>query len=97
MATSQMEEMVIFKQRDRAIAAIIDRHPYTNLHVQDVQAPTHTRVWQDLVCLTGSLARMGYFTTKGSFNHDGRPWRAKCRRNKASYLPPKQSIWPWAE
>ncbi len=35
MATSQMEEMVIFKQRDRAIAAIVDRHPYTNLHVQD--------------------------------------------------------------
>lgn len=35
MATSQMEEMVIFKQRDRAIAAIVDRHPYTNLRVQD--------------------------------------------------------------
>lgn len=65
--------------------------------VEDVQAPTHTRVWQDLVCLTGSLARMGYFTTNGSFNHGGRPWRVKCRRNKASYLPPKQSIWPWAE
>lgn len=64
--------------------------------VEDVQAPTHTRVRQDLVCLTGSLARMGYFT-KDSFNHDGRPWRAKCRRNKASYLPQKQSIWPWAE
>ena len=65
--------------------------------VEDVQAPTHTRVWQDLVCLTGSLARMGYFTTRSDFNHNGRKWFVKCRRNKASYLPPKQSIWAWAE
>lgn len=65
--------------------------------VEDVQAPIHTRVWQDLVCHTGSLARMGYFTTRGDFNHNGRKWFVKCRRNKASYLPPKQSIWPWAE
>ena len=65
--------------------------------VEEVQAPTHTRVWQDLVCLTSSLARMGHFSTRGDFSHNGHKWFVKCRRNKASYLPPKQSIWPWAE
>lgn len=35
MALSQMEEIYIFRQRNRAIAAIIDQHPGTNLRVQD--------------------------------------------------------------
>lgn len=34
MATNQMEEMTILKARDKALGAIIERYPFTNLCVE---------------------------------------------------------------
>lgn len=64
---------------------------------QEVDAPTDSDIWRDLVRLTGSLARMGYFTTRGFVTDDGVKWNVACRRRGESYAAPKQSIWPWAE
>lgn len=50
MATSQMEEIHILKQRDKAIAALIAQYPDCNLYVEDrshvlrVVAPETKRV-----------------------------------------------------
>lgn len=50
MATSQMEEIHILKQRDKAIAALITHYPDCNLYVEDrshvlrVVAPETNRV-----------------------------------------------------
>lgn len=60
-------------------------------------APTETDAWRDAVRLTDSLARMGYFTTRGDANHKGQKWAITCRRGKEGYVPAKQSVWPWAE
>lgn len=60
-------------------------------------APTDTGVWRDVVRLTDSLARMGYFTTRGDVSHKGQKWVITCRRSKEGYVPAKQNIWPWAE
>lgn len=60
-------------------------------------APTETDAWRDVVRLTDSLARMGYFTTCGDVSHKGQKWVITCRRSREGYVPAKQSIWPWAE
>ena len=69
----------------------------TDTHDLLVDAPTESDVWQDLVRLTTSLARMGYFTTRGFMNVDGGKWNIDCRRGGVTPVPPTQSIWPWAE
>lgn len=63
----------------------------------EVGAPAESDIWRDLVRLTGSLARMGYFTTRGVVHCDGVTWTVACRRRSESHAAPKQSIWPWAE
>lgn len=60
-------------------------------------APIATDAWRDVVRLTSSLARMGYFTTRGYVNCDGQKWVVTCHRSRESYAQPTQSIWPWAD
>lgn len=62
-----------------------------------LHAPVETSVWREVVRLTASLAKMGYFTTRGCVSRNGVNWAVTCRRSREGYVSPTQSIWPWAE
>ena len=51
-----------------------------------VPAPVETAEWREVVRLTDSLARMGYFITRGGVSHNGRKWAITCRRSRTSGL-----------
>lgn len=90
---------------DRAVVLEADGivvwlEPYgvaTSTATQYVPAPIATDVWRDIVRLTGSLARVGYFTTRGEVGRGGEKWVVTCHRSRESYAQPTQSIWPWAD
>ena len=62
-----------------------------------LHAPIETSAWREVVRLTDSLARMGYFTTRGCVSRNGAKWAVTSHRSREGYVPPTQSIWPWAE
>lgn len=69
----------------------------TDTPTHDLYAPVETSAWREVVRLTDSLARMGYFTTRGYVSRNGVKWAVTCRRSREGYVAPTQSIWPWAE
>lgn len=91
MVTSQMEEIHILKQRDKAIAALIARYPDCNIYVEDrnyvlrVVAPETKRFialsgegvnWDELVARCEQLSLYAY-----PFPHRNYHWvDKKCRR-----------------
>lgn len=60
--------------------------PTPNTVVHHAPAPVETDAWRDVVRLTDSLARMGYFTTRGDVSRDGGKWVVTCQRSRAGYL-----------
>ena len=60
-------------------------------------APVETDAWRDVVRLTDSLARMGYFTTRDEVGRGGEKWVVTCHRTRENYAQPTQSIRPWAD
>ena len=70
--------------------------PTCNTVAHHAPPPVETNAWRDVVRLTDSLARMGYFTTRGSMSCGGVKWVVTCRRSREHYTQARQSIWPWA-
>lgn len=60
-------------------------------------AAVETDAWRDVVRLTDSLARMGYFTIRGEVGRGGEKWVVTCHRSRENYAQPTRSIWPWAD
>lgn len=48
-------------------------------------APVETDAWSDVVRLTDSLARMGYFTIRDEVGRGGEKWVVTCHRSRESY------------
>ena len=53
-----------------------------------LRAPVETSAWREVVRLTDSLARMGYFTTRGYVSRNGVKWAVTCRRSREGYVAP---------
>lgn len=69
----------------------------TKMPTHHLCAPVETSAWREVVRLTDSLARMGYFATRGCVSRNGVKWAITCCRSRDGYVAPTQSIWPWAE
>lgn len=69
--------------------------PDTVIH--HAPAPVETDAWRDVVRLTDSLARMGYFTIRDEVGCGGEKWVVTCHRSRESYAQLAQSIRPLAD